>query len=454
MKKTFLLICTLAIALVACDNEKKKFETSSDSDSVKLRIAVNNLTKAKAHHGSEAKFDGSYGSYSSDLPTLASFHSQGSTQSSVVYAGADEPAFAFLDYTSTPAEYWYLTDADDNKIPFPLGKDASVNVLTFATDDMGYVADYLDTPVYKKKADWATDTDYTGQSGTVSPAWTFVIDDEAEDVTDYVGFFQVNTKTYQSDLMFGSANFVTKDETRTIIMQHSQALLYFNVMVKDEVPSGLKFDLLFLNMDDALYTDLSAGNDYKTHLSDAADFGKYLPLKTMGNFIVDNSKNNVEAYWDLSYWADLDSAHFDDVKASDPALLWGESSGDLDANGKNKENSPYQINGVDVELDGASYVGLTQNGSLDSADEFPGADKLYQVAEQLIPEQLAVNPWLWYSFKDKDGNENYYLAEVNLPKDYWKRGHAYIYNLILDFTGPKFLIEVEPYVAKIGEAEF
>lgn len=428
MKKTIIFFAAAAVALVACNKTEFTGPEAEGEQPVSFRIAVNNLTKASA------PFTGTGINTSEYIPIVSSSHySDGTTI-------AAKTSFEYLRYLG---EYWYLADASFSTAgAFPLG-DTRMDVLAFLGYNNNYDPDFIGQgqPYHFEASPGGLQgeylTAYTDGWNILSRAgWC----PDLTDNTNYANkayFINVATPQYNYDIMYGSANEIKKGEKRTLTLKHAMAALYFNIAFADAIPDGVAMDpLLFIkpgNPGDDFYKalvhcDVNYTPSYN-HISGLNSYlsgnyyYNYLSLKTVGTFIVDNSKNNLEASWYLGNWNHL-------------STNWNTYY-----NG-NGEGYAYLQNGDISEaintVSSSNPLNLDFNTSLTSSSLSPNT--YYRAGAQLVPEQEIVNPWLRYRI----GNQ-IYLTEVNLPHGTWKMGHAYIYNLKLNFNGAKFTVEVEPY---------
>ena len=432
MKKTILFLAAAAVALVACNKTEFTGPEAKGEQPVSFRIAVNNLTKA------EAPFTEADPSDAGCIPIVSSSHYGNGTTI------AAKTNFEYLKY-DTSTSFWYLADAYMSTVSaFPLG-DTRMDVLAFLGYNNNYNADFIVHPYHFEAADGGQlqgdyATAYTnGWSSLDDAGWRPVLTDN----TNYANkayFINVNTPQYNYDIMYGSANEIKKGETgRTLTLKHAMAALYFNIAFADAIPDGVAMDpLLFIkpgNPGDDFYEALvycdvygaepynTVDNQLKSYLS-GSYYYNYLSLKTVGTFIVDNSKNNLEASWYLGNWNNL-SSNWNTYYSYNPSGIGYAYLQNHDVSEAiNKVSSSNPLN-----LDFGTVLGGTIN-----------ADEYYRVGAQLVPEQEIVNPWLRYRI----GNQ-IYLTEVNLPRGTWKMGHAYIYNLKLNFNGANFTVAVEPY---------
>ena len=432
MKKLiFLTFAAAAVALVACNKTEFTGPEAEGEQPVSFRIAVNNLTKADAPF---TETDPS--SADGGIPIVSSSHYGDGTTI------AAKTEFEYLRYLG---EFWYLADANFSTVStFPLG-DTRMDVLAFLGYNNNYDVEYIRHPFHFETTDGGRLTgDYLtayekGWENLGDALWRPVLTDN----TNYANkayFINVVTPQYNYDIMYGSANEIKKGDTRTLTLKHAMAALYFNIAFADpdDIPDGVAMDPpLFIKpgnpgddfYDALVHCDYGTYNTVDGELSNDYLSGEYyynyLSLKTVGTFIVDNSKNNLEASWYLGNWNLLDKNYWETYYSASGYA--GEGYAYL----QNKDVSE-EINTVSNREDLYFSKDLNDYGFLQ--------DTYYRVAAQLVPEQEIVNPWLRYRI----GN-HIYLTEVNLPRGTWQMGHAYIYNLKLNFNGVKFNVTVKPY---------
>ena len=426
MKKTILFLAAAAVALVACN--KTEF-TGPESDNgeapVRFRVAVSNLTKLNG------VFQGTNLPETENIPIVSSIHRADGTTI------APKAGYEYLKYLDS---YWYLADNSGNiSFVLPLG-DSRLDVLaTYSYLEGKHNASMSAAePVFSVNGgleDPYLSAYESGWSNLNDAIWTPFYADK-DNYANKVYYVNVDTPAYNYDLMFGSANDIKKGETKELVLQHAMAAVYFNMSIANNLPNQVGIDPpLFINPGDPssdfykALVDVSTyergenitNNKYDSYLIDY--YFDYLTLKTVGTFVIDNSKNNLEAYWYLGNWSKLSNwdTYYDSINHGQGFSYLGNFIEENSINsGKDKR-----------EIDMSS-------GYIDNY--FSDPDVYYQVCSQLIPEQPVVNPWLRYWIGGK-----IYLTEINLPRGTWQRGHAYIYNLKLNFDGVKFTVTVDDY---------
>lgn len=417
MKKSLILCAAAALALVACTKSEFVDSAAKGGESVSFRVAMNNLTKTStdAYWGNDATNLAIFGA--------SSFYKKdGSVIKPSVFTDASgNPVYSYLVKDGT---YWYLKDGNDattaKDLIFPLGTDLRTDVLA-----LGVHTDYLAQVGTFSYLENLTDvhTAYNAGWSTAAEAnWTPVFADK-DNYAKKVQFVNVDTRKHQYDVVYGSANNLEKGNTYPLVLNHAQALIIFNMKIKAKVEGLTAASLLFVNPPQGTEAAMMSTPDYLSNylnsLTGASYLADFLPLKTVGTFVVDNSKNNLEAYWDLDKYAEL--------TAYESAMK--------------DVNRMYLAN-----LSAVPSYNAAADGGIAASDKFPVtatdyADKFYQMGHQFIPEQPTVNPYLYYTV-----NGQTFITEINLPRGTWMMGHYYTYNITLDFNGLNFDVTVEPWV--------
>ena len=490
MLKKFIFVLAAGVAVAACTNERLEVNqgpNGSNDSPVRFRIAVNNLTKTDIPYYEVTAYE-----YLA-LPTFASFHSASGAvnQPSIFLTSERKPSYGYLvSNTNSPhkweddekpgdmsnwesdasGQYWYLqrTRNDynaDNRFLFPLGNDVRMDVLTFGIHKALMGTSGLEQYKYLEYDDLndSQNSAYleayrNGWSNGDDAKWRPVISDR-NNYTNKARFINVDTRRYQYDILYGSANEISKGQTVTMKLQHAQALLYFNVKIKNgsSIPDNtLRLAMMFIdpNASEVLKNGLLAGTDSPSsprpfdylsiflssnNVVNNNNIGKYLTLKTIGTFTVDNSKNHLDAYWYLGAWDNLN--RYGDFTSNLGEYAYLKNLANLGHDTQNTRLNKFdksRSHGYHGDVSSFKYLEYSDTPS--SSEEVLLTGDFIQVAEQLIPEQKTVNPWLYYQLGDA-----FYLTEVNLPKGTWQMGHAYIYNLTLEFTGAQFRVYVDNY---------
>lgn len=431
MKKTILFLAAAALALVACNKTEPAGSENADNGSPRFRISVNIPTKTNKAY-TEQTADGL-----DELIVYGGLKQNGQVDKSILWADG-APMFAYLSNDNSSNSYYFLTGnkngSIDDQLIFPLG----------TTLDAIFLGGFGSFPAFEQSQCYDQTSDRTGFNdyATVGSNYGWnkpVVFKKDNTVADYLAFKYVNTDQQQYDVVYGVKNDIKSSTTPTpITLKHAQALINLNVKVTNPDAASIHvsdFYILFIDVNakasngtlkDYLLgqqSGASPSSSFDYYYNIMADFHNdmtspsydaYMPLKKVGDFVIDNTRNTPVAEWSLYHWDDVSGA----------------------------VNSEYEnarlLNDGGINSSINSYASETMSSSFTS-----GSDYL-QAGSQLIPEQPTVNPWLYYKI---DGTP--YLTEVNIPRGIWERGHVYTYNLNLTFGDMRFDIAVEPYVNSI-----
>jgi hypothetical protein len=498
MKNKISLTFLAATLFLLCACQTDLFgptESGTDNNAPKFRIAFNRpTTKGTAFLNTSLTDLNSNVSASIRIRSVASLRTTaGEVLSSDLFVtDAGKPTMGYLSPNASSPESatnWYLTpgyteSATESTFDFfpPFGDDVRLDALFLASVNDGdfnttlgdpdsshpmkYMSDGTGSPSY-------ADALMSGWDDVAQANWFPVFEDD-DDYTKKATFINVDTYEHRQDLMYAACNNIRGGEDKTVTFEHAQAMIIFNLNLSNKSTVTSTYSgrlnksyaaLLFVDPEFNTHDTYSSGphagqliplkdvllksstpsqkkTDVGNILQDWNDVYGMLTLKTVGTFTVDNSKNTLEAKWDLSRWESGLSNYFttikDGVKAdfSYAALktLGTYTNGEFNAH-QNQLGSPAVA---------TSDYSLNLESTLDDVLSNQSNDNDYvEVAAQLIPEQEVVNPWLLLT---ADNGEHYFLKEVNLPRGTWIRGHVYIYNLSISMTGtPKFEVQVTPY---------
>ena len=442
MKKSIVFIFGALLALGACTKTAEIPEGTSDSKALKFRLAVNTPTKGTvAYKGTEA-------SQLNEILVYASVRKDNGevSQKSVFSNNSVTPSIpgtGRFEYSSD----WRLTDGSNEFKYLPEG--SHMDLVTLGS----YKGSFNMSNYYVSSADYST---YVGAidhgfDDSNDRDWVPFVFEDSKTIDEKVYFIGVDTYKNPKDFVYAVVNGIAADgSTHTVTLKHAQALININIKVLDEIPDYVdEFRLAFIGANTPFsstsHPDCSTMKDYilsgiTSHFMegfmDAAEsdnrskFDDYLPLKTVGSFLIDNKLNTPVVGWkfpklsETETWTNLQdySDGADYYKNGGYAVL------------SNKENSS--------DFNTTNPVDRLNNPTdlIESSSMNP--NEYYQVAGQLIPEQKIVNPWIYFTVDNKP-----YLTEVNLPKGVWQAGHVYTYNLTLSFKGPKFTVSVEDYAS-------
>ena len=438
MKKSIVFIFGALLALGACTKTAEIPEGTSDSKALKFRLAVNTPTKGTV------AYKGTVASQLNEILVYASVRKDNGevSQKSVFSNNSFTPSIpgtGRFEYSSD----WRLTDGSNEFKYLPKGSHMDLVALG------SYQRSFNMSNYYVSSADYST---YVGAidhgfSDSNDRDWTPYVFEASKTIDEKVYFIGVDTYKYQQDVVYAVENGIAADgSTHTVTLKHAQALININIKVLDEIPDYVdNCTLAFIGANtpfsSSSYSDYSTMKDYilgenTSHFLDGfmdaasenrSKFDDYLPLKTVGSFLIDNSLNTPVVGWkfpklsETETWTNLKNYSNGVGKYKDGgyAVL------------SNKENSS--------DFNTTNPTGRLDNPT-DLIENSMNHNEYYQAAGQLIPEQKIVNPWIYFTIENKP-----YLTEVNLPKGVWQAGHVYTYNLTLSFKGPKFTVSVEDY---------
>ena len=423
MKKLIFLTCaTAAIALVACNKTEPAGSENADNGSPRFRISVNIPTK-NTNAYTETTADNL-----KDLIVYGGLKQNGQVVNKSILWASDEPLFAYLSNDNGSNSYYFLTNNQSgslsDQLVLPLGTTLDAIFLGGYGE---YFSGFEQSTCYDHTSDRTEFDDYStygGNYGWLKP----VVFEKDNTVADYLAFKYVKTDYQQFDVVYGVKNDIKSSATpTTITLKHAQALINLNVKVTnpDAASSHVSdFQILFIdvNAEDSNGTTLkdylldSSNNDlwdkfgsFYSNMS-TPSYDAYMPLKKVGDFVIDNTRNTPVAEWHLYQW---------DIAS--------------DAISSQYYNTMLLNDNINSSIN--TYASQMMYNTFNS-----GYSDYLQAGSQLIPEQPTVNPWLYYKI---DGTP--YLTEVNIPRGIWERGHVYTYNLNLTFGDMRFTVVVEPY---------
>lgn len=423
MKKVFFILSAALFAMVAC-NKSADVATpeAGKPGEIRLQAISNQATKAGELDGELLNKD--YGIYAAatqknaaGLIENASFFSG----NECLFACTDDPMTAASQWKASPAQYW------------PIG---------------GTRLDFLAYAQLKEK------------HAVVDRDWKAVWDNYSTDVASQLTFYDVDTYANQEDILYAVANGMTRDanspasgepaKTVPMTFEHAQALLIFNVKINSEGAGQIQIDEISFVSDarvaalrtyqnavaanvpahsaweakktadgyDGMDADGKAAWDAAnpeptvTPLADLAD--EDVTLKTIGDFRVNNSRNNLVAGWIF----DSDACDADNYKM--PAA--------------GKESPANKV--VDAATDDDDEL-------LDYGDVISNT-AYFQLGETLlIPEQDKVN----FTIKYTVGGKTMYYTFNDL-RGVWQMGHKYYYNLDLTVNEIVITEEVADFTAE------
>ena len=282
-----------------------------------------------------------------------------------VFRDGDNPAAAQLVKDGT---HWTLDD-----YYFPLGGHL-LDVLAFGVD---------------------SDETTKDLSSFGSSVWVPTFD--ASQAANGVRFENVSTYAAQMDMMYASANHLSAENPEGHLnMQHAMAQLIFNVFFPADDPDAEFIetngsDYIF-KINDILFLNDAGLEQYKASQTVSA---ANILLKTKGTFIIDNSKNEIDGWWDRESLASVLNCYRLPMD-----LTRRSNANDL------AEATPWFDN------------------TRTSWERNITRGKRYQVGNTLlVPEQPIQRFSVYYTF-----NNTAYMAKIQLPGD-WISGQKYIYTL-------------------------
>lgn len=443
MKKSIVFIFGALLALGACTKTAEIPEGTSDSKALKFRLAVNTPTKG------DVAYKGTTASDLNEIRVYASVRNDKGevSQKSVFSDNSGTPSIPSAGYFHYNDPNWQLDDNSGHEFKY-LPKGSLMDLVALGNYHSTFANNYLSSSA----SDYSTYEDALehGFSYMMNRDWTPTVFEASKTIDEKVYFIGVDTYKNQHDVMYAVENGIAADgSTHTVTLKHAQALININIKVLDEIPDYIdNCTLAFIGANTPFsstsYSDYSTMKDYMLGentsnflqgFMDAAEsenrskFDDYLPLKTVGSFLIDNSLNTPEVGWKFPKLSDADT--WNNLKKYNDGLANNYKEGGYAVLSNKETSSDFNTTNPVDRTDPRDLINNSMN-----------ANKYYQAAGQLIPEQKIVNPWIWFTIDDKP-----YLTEVNLPKGVWKAGHVYTYNLTLSFKGPKFDVVVEDYAS-------
>lgn len=455
MKKSIVFIFGALLALGACTKTAEMPDGTSDSKALKFRLAVNTPTKGDvAYKGSNAY------ELNQNVVFASVRKDNGEIQKSFFYNNGD-PAYGTFSYDSGESK-WSLTDPNGVEVKY-LPKGSLMDMVV-----LGRYQGTFDMSPYYLSSSTSDYNDYLdaidhGFSYLKDRTWTPYVFENSKSIDGKVYFIGVDTYKDQVDVVYSVENSIAADgSSRTITLKHAQALININVQFLSKVPDFIdNMCLAFIGANTSFsssnYSDYSTMKDYflgygtggtfldlmSTFMIDAESenlanyYDDYLPLKTVGSFLIDNSLNTPVVRWQFPKLSE--AATWNNLKDYTDGLGTYDDGGYAVLSNKEKTYTQFNTSVTDCFTDPMDlFAGLDTGGSSIATSTY------YQAAGQLIPEQKIVNPWIYFTIDGK-----VYLTEVNLPKGVWQAGHVYTYNLTLSFEGPKFTVEVKDYESPI-----
>jgi len=455
MKKSIVFIFGALLALGACTKTVEIPEGTSDSKALKFRLAVNTPTKGDvAYKGNKAN------ELNQNVVFASVRKDNGEIQKSYFYNG--DPAYGSFSYDDGESK-WSLMDPSGKEVKYlPNGSLMDMVVLGRYKDSFDMGSNYYLSSSATDYSEYMDAIDH-GFPYMKERKWTPYVFENSKSIDGKVYFIGVDTYKDQVDVVYSVKNSIAADgTTHTITLKHAQALININVQFLSAVPDLDHMCLAFIGpntpFNSTSYSDYSTMKDFilgydqvsckledvMSAFMNAAEsanlanyYDDYLPLKTVGSFLIDNSLNTPVVGWKFPKLSESDT--WANLKEYNDGLAHYDDGGYAVLSNKEKTYSEFNSSISDCFADPMNLLdGLESGGSSFATSTY------YQAAGQLIPEQKIVNPWIYFTIDNKT-----YLTEVNLPKGVWQAGHVYTYNLTLSFNGLNFKVEVENYESSI-----
>lgn len=403
MKKTYLMAAAALMTLTACNKSETVVVERPDSNEIGFRVMSQNVTKAGEITG--ISLPNTYGIYAAATQKSA----EGVTENPTYFASPYEQLFGTAEADPSgintaaavaDARLWhagsYASTFTPSPIYWPMGK-VKMDFLAYAIP----MASHQDT-------------------GLATGVWSATWDNPSTDVASQFTFNDVNTYVNQVDVMYASANDQTNAanggsaHSTAMSFKHAQALLIFNVKVNAEVNNLLKIvDIEFIK--DARLAALQKEQRDGTvpEALEASD----VSLLTVGDFIVNNQRNDLQASWTgMSSTAAgyrMPVTAIAAPSASNNVVLGQTATGG---------DALIQQYGANIPFNGYDD---------DSDAETPDVSMGYaQLGETLlVPQQPKVNFVIKYQM---GGRTMYY--KYNELRGVWEMGKKYIYNLDINLN--------------------
>lgn len=286
MKKIFLFLTAAALMAVGCNKSEFRVDLpeGKNSDELTIRPMSSKMTKAGELAG--ISMPNTYGIYAAATQRNA--------------GGIIENASFF----SAPFEQLFGTNEAD---PSGIGTSSAAadsrlwHAGTFAASAFSPVPMYW--PIGGVKLDflaYALPMAEHQETGLNTGVWSATWDNAATDAASQVSFYDVNTYANQIDVLYAVANGQTNsanggpDNSTAMAFKHAQSLLIFNIKVNEAASGVLTVnDIEFINDERlaALQQEQYSGTDPGA-LTDIQT-----TLKSIGDFSVNNARNDVVAGW-------------------------------------------------------------------------------------------------------------------------------------------------------------
>ena len=430
MKKFFFFLMGAGAMLAACNQSKTVVEEPMFKSELSVKAIAQAPTRAGELTGSI--LPNTYGIYAAatqknsngliENPTFFNTPFEqlfGTTETDPAAAGPDARlwhagAYAAGAFTADPI-YW------------PIGS-VKMDYLAYAIP----MADHNTTLAVL--ADGSTIKPVAEQPANAGADWAACWDNQYTDIASQFTFYDVDTYANQIDVLYAKANGQTNVDNggsgKSVAMafEHAQALLIFNVKINEEASGKIAIDEIgFYTPErvEAMRADqvsVAAGNAAALAALTDAD----VTLKTFGTFRVDNSRNDLQAFW-----------------------MFGKTRADAAVSATKKENFKMPA-GEAVSLSNSTVLAQEDDDlTVDYAEAIPYNHKetvheYAQLGESLlIPEQEKVNFTISYTVGGKK-----FFYTFNDLRGVWEMGKKYIYNLDLTMNEIVITESVADFVAQ------
>ena len=408
MKKIFFFLMGAGLMLAACNRSATTVEEFQASSPMAFKAIAQHQTKAGELTGSI--LPKSYGIYAAATQKNAN----GLIENPTFFASPFEQIFGTAETDPAPAgpdtRLWHAGAYAGgvftaNPIYWPIGS-VKMDYLAYAIP----MADHNETLAVL--ADGSTIKPDAEQPANSGADWAACWDNQYTDVASQFTFYDVDTYANQVDVLFARANDQTNvnnggsGKSVAMAFDHAQSLLIFNVRINEEASAKIAIDEIGFYTPERVaamrddQVSVAAGNAAALAALTDAD----VTLKTFGTFRVDNSRNDLQAYWSF-----------------------GKNRAGATVSATRKENykMPACLSTPVISLSNES--GLSSTAVNYGAAIAYDANKYHQLGETLlIPEQEKVNFTITYTVGGKK-----FFYTFNDLRGVWEMGKKYIYDLDL-----------------------
>ncbi len=476
MKKFFFFLMGAGAMLAACNQSKTVVEEFQASNPMGFKVAVEQATRAGELTGSI--LPNTYGIYvaatqknSNGLIENPTFFNSpfeqlfGTTEDDPIAAGSDNRLWH-------AGEFW--DDDSDAETPmvyrnapvyWPIGS-VKMDYLAYAIP----IADHNETLAVEKEG--STIAADASQPANTGADWAACWDKQNTDIASQFTFYDVNTYVNQVDVLYANANGQTNVDNggsgKSVAMafEHAQSLLIFNVKINEAASGKIAIDEIgFFTPDrvEAMRADqvsVAAGNAAALAALTDAD----VTLKTFGTFRVDNSRNDLQAFWMFgknragadvsatrkenykmpnSTWPSAKAAAFAAIDSDD--TNYPTESDKEDAKADWIDDNPAPVSASNSTVQG--QTSKTVQGYAAAIPFITGGEYAQLGESLLIPEQEKENFTICYTVGGKK-----FFYTFNDLRGVWEMGKKYIYNLDLTMNEIVITESVADFVAETTHA--